>query len=149
MPVTQLQEKDSHISTVERVLFLKDVDLFQDLSGEDLSHIALITDVVEFAPQATIFHSGDLGDAMYLIVDGRIRVDHSGHVVRYLGAKDCFGEMSILDDAPRASSATAIDGVRLLKIHRDDFADIVSDNPDIAHGVIKVLTRKLREAIAR
>jgi len=59
------------ISTVEKVLFLKGVDLFKTIAAEELSDIAQITDEVEYAPQDTIFKEGDQGEAMYSLSTAR------------------------------------------------------------------------------
>jgi CRP/FNR family transcriptional regulator, cyclic AMP receptor protein len=137
------------ISTVEKVLFLKGVDLFKTIPGEELSHIAQITDEVEFAPLQIIFKEGDEGDAMYLIVDGKVKVHSGDHVFAELGTKQVFGEMSILDAEPRSASITALTELTLLKIQRDDFAEILAEKPEISQGILKVLTRRLREANRR
>ena len=137
------------ISTIEKVLFLKGVDLFKTIPAEELSHIAQITDEVEFADRATIFKEGDQGDAMYLIVLGRVKVHSGDHVYAELGTSQCFGEMSILDAEPRSASVTALDELTLLKIKREDFSEILAEKPEISRGIIKVLTNRLREANRR
>ena len=137
------------ISTIEKVLFLKGVDLFKNIPGEELASIAQITDDVGYAPSETIFCEGDPGDAMYLIVDGRVKVHSGDDVFAELGNSQCFGEMSILDSEPRSASITALTELTLLRIQRDDFADILDDKPDISRGIIQVLTRRLREANRR
>jgi len=139
----------SVISTVEKVLFLKGVDLFKGIPGEELSHIAQITDEVEYTPDQTIFKEGDQGDAMYLIIDGKVKVHSGAQVFAQLGTKQCFGEMSILDSEPRSASITALSELSLLKIQREDFAEILAEKPEISLGIIKVLTRRLREANRR
>jgi CRP-like cAMP-binding protein len=137
------------ISTVEKVLFLKGVDLFKTIPGEELSHIAQITDEVEYAPDETLFHQGDQGDAMYLIVEGKVKVHAGEQVFAELSTNQCFGEMAILDAEPRSASITALSDLTLLKIQRDDFAEILAEKPEISLGIIKVLTGRLREAHKR
>ena len=137
------------ISTVEKVLFLKGVDLFKSIAGEELSHIARITDEVEIGNAETIFKEGDQGDAMYLIVDGKVKVHSGEQVFAELGSKQVFGEMSILDAEPRSATVTSLSELTLLKIQRDDFAEILAAKPEISQGIIKVLTRRLREANRR
>jgi CRP-like cAMP-binding protein len=63
-----------------------------------------------------------------------------------LGERECFGEMAILDAAPRMATVTAVDTTALLKITREDFQEIMTEKPEIAMGIIKVLTRRLRDA---
>jgi CRP-like cAMP-binding protein len=137
------------ISTVEKVLFLKGVDLFRSIAAEELSHIAQITDEVEYAPDDTFIKEGDKGDSMYLIVDGKVKVHSGEHVLAELGPSQCVGEMSILDAEPRSASITALTELTLLKIQREDFGEILAEKPEISSGIIKVLTRRLREANRR
>ncbi len=137
------------ISTVEKVLFLKGVDLFKTIPGEELSYIAQITDEVEFAPTQTVVKEGDQGDTMYLIVEGKVKVHSGERVFAELGTSQCFGEMSILDAEPRSASVTALSELTLLKIQREDFRELLAEKPDISQGIIKVLTRRLREANRR
>ena len=137
------------ISTIEKVLFLKGVDLFRSIPGEDLSHIAEITAEVEFPPSQPIVREGDPGESMYLIVDGEARVHSGDRLFAELGPKECFGEMSILDAEPRSATVTAITDLRVLRITQSDFSEILTEKPEISHGIIKTLTQRLREANKR
>ena len=137
------------ISTIEKVLFLKGVDLFHNIPGEDLSHIAQITDEVEFNAHEVVVKEGDQGDAMYLIADGKVKVHAGDKILAELSKPQCFGEMSILDEEPRSASVTALSELLLLRILRDDFAEILAERPEISQGIIKVLTRRLRNANRR
>ena len=133
------------ISTVEKVLFLKSIDLFSQIPGEDLSQIALITDEVQFEEGDEIFHEGDPGDTLYFVIDGKVRIHTAGgDDITVLGDRQVVGEMALLDGEPRSASASALSNVTLLKIHRDDFHEILAEKAEIAQGVIKVLTRRLR-----
>lgn len=137
------------ISTVEKVLFLKDVPLFRSIPGEELSHIAQITDEVEYSPDQVVFNKGDQGDAMYLIVEGAVKVHSGEQVFAKLGVKQCFGEMAILDAEPRSASITALTPLTLLKIKLEDFHEILAEKPEISLGIIQVLTHRIREANQR
>lgn len=134
------------ISTVEKVLFLKGVGLFRTIPGEDLVHIAQITEVLETAKDVPIFSEGDKGDALYLIVDGKVKVHSQEHVFATLSRSQCFGEMSILDSEPRSATVTSLSELTLLKIAQEDFTDILAEKPEIAIGIMQVLTSRLREA---
>ncbi len=137
------------ISTIEKVLFLKGVDLFKTIPAEELSHIAQITDEVELPADQVVVRQGDSGDAMYLIVSGRVKVHSGRQVFAELGSRQCFGEMAILDAEPRSATVTSLSELTLLKIQRDDFGEILAEKPDISRGIIKVLTGRLREANLR
>jgi CRP/FNR family transcriptional regulator, cyclic AMP receptor protein len=135
------------LSTVEKVLFLKSIDLFSQIPGEDLAQVALIATEETREQGEEIFAEGEAGDALYLVLDGRVRVHRQEKVIAELGERECFGEMAILDAAPRSATVTALDDSRLLKISREDFQEIMSEKPEIAIGIIKVLSGRLRSAI--
>lgn len=133
------------ISTVEKVLFLKSIDLFSQIPGEDLVRVAQIAEEVDFEPKEAIMTEGEIGDSMYLIVDGRVQVYKGARLVVELGERECVGEMAILDSEPRSATVRASTQVSALKIEREDFYDLMSEKQDIAQGIIKVLTRRLRQ----
>src|SRR5438132_426455 len=136
---------DRVISTVEKVLFLKSIDLFRALPSEELAQIAEIAEEQPLASGDRVFAEGEPGDALYLIVEGKVKVHKGDKELVRLGVRDVFGEMAVLDFEPRSASVTAVEDAVVLKIGRDDFRDILSERPEIAMGVMKVLTRRLRE----
>lgn len=134
------------ITTVEKVLFLKSIDLFRALPGEELAQIASIAEELHVSPGDLVFGEGEQGDALFIVVEGRVRVHKGSRTLAELGERECFGEMSVLDAEPRSASVSALgDGV-LLKIGREEFKDILSERPEISLGIMKVLSRRLREA---
>ena len=81
------------LSTVEKVLFLKSIDLFSQIPGEDLAQIALISTEETRDTNDEIFAEGESGDALYLVLDGKVRVHREDRVIAELGERECFGEM--------------------------------------------------------
>jgi CRP/FNR family transcriptional regulator, cyclic AMP receptor protein len=136
------------ISTVEKVLFLKSIDLFSQIPSEDLAKIALISKEEEVESGEEIFAEGEAGDALYLVLNGKVRVHRSERMIAELGERECFGEMALLDAAPRSASVSALEETQVLKIEREDFQEIMSEKPEIALGIIKVLSTRLRNAIS-
>jgi CRP-like cAMP-binding protein len=134
------------LTTVEKVLFLKSIDLFSQIPGEDLARVALIAQEETHERGEEIVAEGQVGDAMYLVVDGKVRVHRPDKEVAELNDRECFGEMSLLDGAPRFASVTTLVETRVLKISREEFREILAENPEIAQGIIHVLSRRLREA---
>jgi CRP-like cAMP-binding protein len=137
------------LSTVEKVLFLKSVDLFSRIPGEDLSQIAGIAQQVSFEQGQLIIQEGEIGDSLFLILEGQVMVHRLGQEISRLGEKESFGEMSLLDNEPRSASVTAVTDVSCLKVERDDFFELMSEKIEIAHGIIRTLTQRLREADRR
>jgi CRP-like cAMP-binding protein len=134
------------LSTVEKVLFLKSLDLFSQIPGEDLTQVARVSTEETREPNEEIFAEGEPGDALFLVLDGKVRVHRQDRVIAELGERDCFGEMALLDAAPHSATVTALQDTTLLRISREDFQEIVTEKPEIALGIIKVLTRRLRNA---
>jgi CRP-like cAMP-binding protein len=134
------------ITTVEKVLFLRGIDLFSDLPGEDLAQIALITEEAQRPAGAEIIREGEVGESIYIVVEGRVQVTKGDKPVAELSEREVFGEMALLDPAPRSATVKALSDVTLLTIRREDFADIMAERHEIARGVIQVLTRRLRAA---
>jgi CRP-like cAMP-binding protein len=137
------------ITTVEKVLFLKSVDLFRGLAGEELATIAEIAEEQPFAAGEPVLAEGEPGDALYLVVEGAVKVHRGEKQLAQLGVRDVFGEMAMLDPEPRSASVTVVKDTVLLKIGRDDFRDILQERPEIGIGVIQVLSRRLRAARGR
>ncbi len=137
------------ITTVEKVLFLKSIDLFRALPGEELAQIAEIAEELPMGAGDQVFGEGEPGDALYIVVEGKVKVFKGERKLAELGERECFGEMAVLDSEPRSASVVALSEVLLLKIGREEFREILSERPEIAVGIIKVLSRRLREANAR
>ena len=132
------------ITAVEKVLFLKSVDLFRGLRGEELATIAEIAEEQPFSAGEAVFAEGEPGDALYLVIEGAVRVHKANRQLALLGERDVFGEMAVLDAEPRNASASVVKDTVLLKIVRDDFRDILQERPEIGIGVILVLSGRLR-----
>lgn len=137
------------ISTVEKVLFLKSIDLFSQIPGEDLARVAQIAEELDFEEGERIMQEGEMGDSMYLIVDGVVHVFKGERKVVELSERECVGEMAILDSEPRSATVQAKSVVRALRIEREDFYELMNEKAEIARGIIKVLTRRLRRTTAR
>ncbi|MEE9554952.1 MAG: cyclic nucleotide-binding domain-containing protein [candidate division Zixibacteria bacterium] len=137
------------LTTIEKVVFLQNVDIFEFTSTEDLSHIAVITEEVEFEKGDEIFKEGDISDCMYLIVDGKIRLIRKGSVVMTGVHNDVFGTWALFDDEPRVVTAIVTADSRLLRIQKDDFIDLLGDNVRITQGILKQLAKRLRNLVEK
>ncbi len=134
------------LSTVEKVLALKRVELFSHIPGEELVRIARITREVSFQAHDSLMVEGEMGDALYLTTSGQVQVLVHGREVARLGENECIGEMAILDSEPRSATVEALTDVSALKIEKEDFDDIILERSEIARGVIRVLLARLRKA---
>lgn len=137
------------LTTVEKVIFLQEVDIFEQTSTENLAHIAVITEEMRVAENEIIYKEGEISDSMYLVVDGKIRLHKNGHDIMVAEKKDAFGTWALLDDETRLVSAIALAESNLLIISKDDFYDLLADNVQITQGIIKYMAKKLRTLAGR
>jgi ATP/ADP translocase/HEAT repeat protein len=134
-------------STVEKILFLKSVPIFERLSGEDLAPLAHVAEIKRCAAGEVLFREGDLGDAVYVIMRGAVEIRIGGKTIARLGPKEAFGEMAVLEAQRRSASAVvAAPDTELLQISSDAFYEVLHEQVEIAEGIIQVLARRLREA---
>ena len=137
------------VSILERIMLLREIPIFADLSPEDLKHVAEVAHE-EWYPQNTdIFHQGDEGSMMFVIVDGRLQVvrnmDGRDHVLAERGPGDFLGEMAIIESAPRSATLHTQSEVRVLAIDDETFKGILRERPNVSFAVLRSLSRRLRE----
>jgi CRP-like cAMP-binding protein len=135
------------LSTVEKVIILKTVDIFAKTPDEILVEVAALLEDVEIAAGETIFEKGDKGDCMYIIVSGEVRVHDGDHTFNHLEQGDVFGEMAVLDPEPRVASVTALEDMLLLRLDQEPFYELMEDRIEVARGIIHVLSAHLRNRI--
>ncbi len=135
----------------DRVLdSLRTIPLFSSVGDEDLASIASLLIERRFPKNKTIVEEGLPGDYMYVIREGRVKVtklsgDGREKILEMLEEGDFFGEMSLLDSAPRSASVKALADVTILALARNDFLNVLKRSPDLALAVIQELTRRLRQ----
>jgi HEAT repeat protein len=154
--LTQFDEEKSMatlktVSILERILLLREIPIFADLSPEDLKLVAEVARE-EWYPQSTvIFHQGDEGNMMFVIVEGRLHVVRSTNgieqVLAQRGAGDFVGEMAIIESAPRSASLITQSDVRVLAIDDKTFKGILRERPNVSFAVLRSLSRRLREKV--
>jgi signal-transduction protein with cAMP-binding, CBS, and nucleotidyltransferase domain len=140
----------STLSLMDRMLFLRKVGLFEDLSPADLKHVAEVATEHVFPEGHVIAGEGEPGEDMHIVVDGEIAVSVSEpagarEVARRVSG-EYVGEMAILDQEPRMASLTASRETRTLSIDRRRFQRILRERPEASLAVMHVLSQRLREA---
>jgi ATP:ADP antiporter, AAA family len=132
------------LSTLERVIILKTVGIFAGTPDEILAEIAAVGDELEVPAGQTIFEKGDRGDCMYIIVSGKVRVHDQERFLNFLGERDVFGEMAVLDPELRSASVTTVEDTQLLRVDEQALFEVIDAQPEVARGIIHVLSRHLR-----
>lgn len=139
------------LSTLERILFLRRVPLFADLSPAELKQVALVASEFSFSQSELLARQGEAGDEMYVILEGEIEVSVDGpagsrEVLARRGPGECVGEMSIISREPRMASLIAASDLRILRIAQKEFEGILRERPQTGLAVMRVLIKRLKEA---
>lgn len=140
---------ENMLTIVERVLFLKSVDLFARIPGPVLSRVAEIAREELYDEGSVVIEQGEAGKGLFVILSGAARLTVNGVEVAVLRNSDFFGEMSLFDAAPTSATVEAQTDLDVLKIEPQDFSDLMAERVEISHGLIAVLIRRLRAADAR
>ncbi len=136
-------------SKLEKTIILKSSDLFGALPAQNLSTLAEIATEMRSPVDAVLFREGESGDCLYIVASGRVRIVKGGSEIATIAKGACFGEMAVLDDAPRSADAVIMDEAVLLRIGSEEFYDVLAENPALTQGIVRLLTRRLREANAK
>ena len=125
---------------------LSDVPLFSGLSKRHLNKIADVAQSQRFPRYTTIVRAGEPGDTFFVILNGTVLVKSPGKRATRLAAGDSFGEMALLDDAPRSATVEADDEVFVMLLGRKAFNGILAREPKIAIALLRTLAHRLRTA---
>lgn len=132
----------------EIVSLLSKVELFRGLDTEVLGAIASRMREEVFDRGAVLFHEGDHGDRLYVLLTGKVRVyaERAGTVITYdvLEAGRCFGEMALIEAAPRSAAVRAEDPCRCLTLGQKDFLELLQAQPRMALMILQDLSLRLR-----
>lgn len=139
------------LSLMERVVFLRRVPLFAELSPADLKHVAEVVSEHAYPGGEVIAEQGEPGEELYIVVDGEISVvvtQDGGRAVEVArrGVGDYVGEMSLISREPRMASLLCAGDVRTLAIDRKRFERILRERPDASLAMMRVLSNRLRES---
>jgi CRP-like cAMP-binding protein len=129
---------------------LRAIPLFQHVGDADLELIASLLIERRYPRNTTIVEEGLPGDYMYVIREGRVKVtklsdEGREKILNFLDEGGFFGEMALLDRAPRIASVKTLKPVRLLALSRSDFLNALRSSPDLGMAVIQELVRRLRD----
>jgi CRP-like cAMP-binding protein len=131
----------------EKIDLLAGVPLFAGLTKKELTGLARLVSEVEFLPGDHIVHVGDVGDAAYVIIEGRATVRRSRRKVAELTSGDVVGEMSLITEMPRNAGVRADTFVPALRIDRAQLALIMEEYPKVAVKILDTVASRLIQSI--
>jgi CRP/FNR family transcriptional regulator len=146
-------ENIATLSLMERILFLKRVPLFENLTPADIKQVASLAQEESFSDSVTMVQEGEIGDVMFIIISGEVRIlvtqGQKEIEIARRKAGECVGEMALISREPRSATVSAVGDVRALCIDQKSFESLLRDRPDASLAVIQVLCERLKEASAK
>lgn len=132
---------------------LRTIELFKSLKPQALERVAAIASEETHTRGTTIFRQGDVGDKLYIILEGQVRISRQvagmgEEALAIFGPGQVFGEMALIDESPRSADALVHESCRLLVISKDGFDDLLFGDKELAYEVlwstVKMLVDRLR-----
>lgn len=138
----------SELNIVEKVIALEGVELLHNLSPEQLSRIGSIAEEIKAPPARVIIEAGKPVEALYVIVEGSVELARNNEPIAVAKQNDVLGAWALFDESdPMPVSAKTLEDTRLLRIARDDFYDLLSDNSEITSAIFSTLVRRFRKLV--
>jgi CRP-like cAMP-binding protein len=128
---------------------LANVPLFATCSKRDRGIIARHAEEVTLRPGSVLIEEGDTGDAFYVVVDGEATVQRNGRRITTLRPGDYFGELALLDSAPRNATVVANGPVTVAVLGARVFSVLLKELPNMSDKLLRGMARRLREADAK
>jgi CRP-like cAMP-binding protein len=138
---------------MDLVPVLQQTDLFKGVDREALEALIASMSHFELPAHYRLFSEGDPGDAMYIILGGRVRIFSevtAGQTVTLMHYQtgQIFGEFSLIDSKPRSASAEAVEALNVLRLERDDFLAFLQNRPNVSLEMMRTLAERARYTTA-
>ena len=123
--------------------------IFQGVDPSAVQDLRSALEPVSFPRAHVIFAEGELGDRLYIILSGKVKIgrrspDGRENLLAVFGPSDMFGELSIFDPGPRTSTATTVTEVQAVTMDRPALREWITKRPEIAEQLLRVIARRLR-----
>ena len=139
----------AELNIVEKVIALEGVDLLSNLNPDQLARIASIAAEVHFPPGKVILGPSHPLDALFVVLEGAVELGRNGTAIHTARQGDVLGAWALFDDEPLPVTARTAEDTRLLRIGRDDFYDLLSDNTEITAAVFSTLAKRFRKLVGQ
>ena len=137
----------------EAVQVLRSIPIFSKLDSSKLKLLAFASEHLTYEDGEVLFLEGEAADSAYLIDEGEVMICAGGSecdlVVGTLGRHELFGEMAIFRNSPRVATIRAKGAVKVMRIEGEMFLRMVTENPDTALGVMRMLSDKIARTTER
>lgn len=141
-PLVGASSTEARFTALQRAEILRNVEFFSRATVEELFLLAAISREIQLKAGEEIFREGEIADALYIIVEGKVELAGSSFK-DLLGPHDPVGLYAVLADEPRYASARVLEDTFAFKIEAQDFYDLLSHNTEIVQSLFKLLTSRL------
>jgi CRP-like cAMP-binding protein len=132
------------LNVIEKVLMLQDVDVLSNMTSEQLSFVAAITEEISLGPNQEIYREGDPPDGLYVVVSGSVSMLRGKDEIDRINPTGALGVWALFDDNPRLTTARTVVESHLLFVQREQFYEVLSDHVDIVERILKQMVQRLR-----
>jgi CRP-like cAMP-binding protein len=150
--ITEVAGKEEAVlSAVEKIIFLKGVPFFEDMTVNQLKALATVTEEQFFPTDKTIFDEGDAGGILYVVVSGRVGIERKNRAtgtsarLSTIEARGYFGEATLFDASPNFTTAIALQDTLTLRLRHEPLVALMQEYPDLSLQLIKVLSKRIQE----
>lgn len=136
------------LTAVERVLILKGADLLREVGPRHLLRLAEVATEVELTANDILYKEEDMADALYMLVEGRVRLSSGERVLSEVGPGEAFGTWALVDGSERSQRAEVLEDGLALALHRDQFYDVAAGDLVLLQQVVRALAKRLRALVS-
>ena len=135
---------------VQETDLLRKIPMFAKLDASKLKLLAFTSEILTFENEDILFHSGDTADCAFVIMEGAVDIltdtENGPVVASTLQQNQLFGELALLNSAPRSATLRAQGQIKVMRITTDMFLKLLSENSDMALDVMRQLSYKLAKS---
>ncbi|MBN1562933.1 MAG: Crp/Fnr family transcriptional regulator [Anaerolineae bacterium] len=137
------------LSVIEKMIFLKSVSFFREMTVNHLKTLASVCEEMLFPEETTILSEGDPGGTLYMIVSGRVSIEQTNAVrqslrLNLLESRGHFGEDTLFDNSPSPTSAITLQDTLTLQISHQPLALLMQQYPGIALHFLQTLSKRMQ-----
>jgi|AntRauTorcE11897_2_1112592.scaffolds.fasta_scaffold01630_6 CRP-like cAMP-binding protein len=132
-------------TTIERVIFLKGIELFSDIPSELLVHLAEISTRFMADKDQDLFKEGDSSQSVYLLFGGQVQLIRNGKSKREISEPEAIGAWGFFDGKERLMTATCKEDSQFLVINRQDFYDLLEEHANLSRGLLNYFVKRIRK----
>jgi CRP/FNR family transcriptional regulator, cyclic AMP receptor protein len=133
------------LSSVDRLLLVRKVKIFQELRDDFLVRLASVMKELSFPSGHTIVTQGEEGRSLFILISGQVRVHSGDRELARLDQGACFGEMSVFDAEPRSATVTTVEDCECLTLTQQQLYEAIEETSGLAINIIRLLSRRTRE----